>query len=138
MVENNAILHQNRQITVSGPNGPVAKCKGSLKEFYSSVLPPRIPILVHSAHCFPRPCYTPIFTPRGGTSMLGGRRGLAPKFASEVRVRAPNFASKNNGDKYPKICPLNFRYNPKCPQSCDSFPNFAPCGNRTSQIFPLI
>ena len=39
--------------------------------------------------------------------------GLAPKFASEFLVGAPNFASKNVGDKYPKFCPLNFRYYPK-------------------------
>ena len=31
--------------------------------------------------------------------VVGG--GLAPKFASEIRVRAPNFALKNIGDKYP-------------------------------------
>ena len=62
---------------------------------------------------------------------------LAPKFASAIRVRAPNFAFKNIGDKYPKFCPLNFRYNHKCSQNCDSFPTFASCGNRTSQVFPL-
>ena len=39
--------------------------------------------------------------------------GLAPKFASEILVEAPNFASKNVSDKYPKFCPLNFRYDPK-------------------------
>ena len=49
----------------------------------------------------------------GGTSILGGRRGLAPKFASEILVGAPNFASKNISDKYPKFCPLNFGYDPK-------------------------
>ena len=27
--------------------------------------------------------------------------GLAPKFASEIRVRVPNFALKNIGDNYP-------------------------------------
>ena len=26
---------------------------------------------------------------------------------------APNFASKNINDEYPKFCPLNFRYDPK-------------------------
>ena len=51
--------------------------------------------------------------PQGGTSILGGRGGLAPKFASEIPVGAPNFASKNLGDKYPKFCPLNFRFDPK-------------------------
>ena len=52
---------------------------------------------------------------RGGgvTSILGGRVGLAPKFASEILVRAPNFASKNMSDKYPKFCSLNFIYDPK-------------------------
>ena len=50
--------------------------------------------------------------PIGGTFISGGQEGLAAKFASEIRVRAPNFASKNIGDKYPKFCPLNFRYNP--------------------------
>ena len=39
--------------------------------------------------------------------------GLAPKVASEILVGAQNFASKNIGDKYPKFCPLNFRYDPK-------------------------
>ena len=50
---------------------------------------------------------------QGDTSILGGRRGLSPQFASEILVGAPNFASKNISDKYPKFCPLNFRYNPK-------------------------
>ena len=45
--------------------------------------------------------------------MLGSRGGLAPNFASEILVGAPNFASKNINDKYPKFCPLNFRYDPK-------------------------
>ena len=39
--------------------------------------------------------------------------GLAPKFVSEILVGAPNFASKNVDDKYPKFCPLNFRFDPK-------------------------
>ena len=38
---------------------------------------------------------------------------MAPKFASEILVEAPNFASKNLGEKYPKFCPLNFRFDPK-------------------------
>ena len=38
---------------------------------------------------------------------------MAPKFASEILVGAPNFASKIIGDKYPKFCPVNFRYDPK-------------------------
>ena len=50
--------------------------------------------------------------PQRGTSILGGR-GLGPNFASEILVGAPNFASKNINDKYPKFCPLNFRYDPK-------------------------
>ena len=49
----------------------------------------------------------------GSTSISGGREGLAPKFASEILVGAPNFASKNISDKYPKFCPLNFRYDTK-------------------------
>ena len=49
----------------------------------------------------------------GGTSISGGRGGLAPKFASEILVGAPNFASNNISDKYPKFCPLNFRYDSK-------------------------
>ena len=71
---------------------------------------------------------------------VGGAGGLAPNFASETHVGAPNFASKNigNHDRYPKFCPLNFRYNPKCPQNCDSFPIFASCSDRSPQIFPLI
>ena len=51
--------------------------------------------------------------PPGGTSILGGRGGLAPKFGSEILVGALNFASKNISDKYAKFCPLNFRYDPK-------------------------
>ena len=51
--------------------------------------------------------------PIGRTSISDSREGLAPKFASEIRVRAPNFASKIIGDKYPNICALNFRYDPK-------------------------
>ena len=39
--------------------------------------------------------------------------GLAPKFASEILVGAPNLASKNISDKYLKLCPVNFRYHPK-------------------------
>ena len=50
---------------------------------------------------------------QGGTSILGGRGRLAPNFVSEILVGAPNFASKNINDKYPKFCPLNFRYDPK-------------------------
>ena len=44
----------------------------------------------------------------------GGGRGawLHSKFAPEIRFRAPNFASKNKGDKQPKFCHLNFRYDP--------------------------
>ena len=32
--------------------------------------------------------------PQGGTSILRGRGDLAPEFASEILVGAPNFASK--------------------------------------------
>ena len=39
--------------------------------------------------------------------------GLAPKFASEILVGAPNFSNKNICAKYPKFCPMNFRYGPK-------------------------
>ena len=54
----------------------------------------------------------------GGTSISGGWGGLGHKFAPEIRVRAraPNFAAKHMaiiGEKYPKLCPLNFRYDPK-------------------------
>ena len=38
---------------------------------------------------------------------------MAPNFASEILVGAPNFASKTINDKYPKFCYLNFRYDPK-------------------------
>ena len=38
---------------------------------------------------------------------------LGPRFASEFRARASNFASKNIGDKYPKFSPLDFRCDPK-------------------------
>ena len=92
--------------------------------------------------------------------------GLATKFASEIRVRALNFATKNIGEEYPKLCPLNFRYDPKiCEEdlhefssalcslvrfkvtskqimqdslSLDYVPLFASCGTRPSQAFPLI
>ena len=61
----------------------------------------------------------------GGTSILGDRGGggggLSPTFASEILVGAPNFASKNIGDKYSKFCPLKFRYDPKIGIF---FPNF--------------
>ena len=53
------------------------------------------------------------FFAQGGTSISGGRGGLAPKFASEILVGAPNFASKNLDDKYPKFCPLDCRFDPK-------------------------
>ena len=49
----------------------------------------------------------------GGYSNFRRSGGLAPKFASEILVGAPNFASKNIGDKYPKFCLLNFRFDPK-------------------------
>ena len=50
----------------------------------------------------------------GGTSISGGwGGGLATKLASEIRVIAPNFATKNIDEKYPTFCPLNFRYDPK-------------------------
>ena len=64
-------------------------------------------------------CYIDLKTvpekrPQRGTSILGGQEGAwAPKFAFEIPVGAPNFASKNINDKYRKFCPLNFRYDPK-------------------------
>ena len=62
---------------------------------------------------FPSASQLVLIGPRGGTSILGGRGGLAPKFASKIFVGAPNFASKNIGDNYPKICPPNLRFDPK-------------------------
>ena len=62
---------------------------------------------------------------------------LAPKFASEILAGAPNSASKNIGDKYPKFYPLNFKYDPEIgilPQLL----HLVACGSRTSQVFPLI
>ena len=60
-------------------------------------------------------------TSQGGTSISGGGGGgLAPNFASEILAGAPNFASKKINDKYPKFCPLDFRYDPKL----GLFPNF--------------
>ena len=53
----------------------------------------------------------------------------------EEEARAPNVASQNIGDKYPKFCPLNFGYDPKIQ---DSVPIFASCDTRTSQVFYLI
>ena len=38
---------------------------------------------------------------------------LALNISSEILVGAPNFASKNIGDKYFKSCPLNFIFDPK-------------------------
>ena len=56
----------------------------------------------------------PSAQPRGLLPYKEVREGaLVPKFASEIHVRDPNFASKNIGDKCPKFCPLNFRYDPK-------------------------
>ena len=49
----------------------------------------------------------------GGYFHIGRLGSLAPTFASEIHGGAPNFASKNKGDKYPKFCPLNFRYDPR-------------------------
>ena len=49
----------------------------------------------------------------GGDFHIRRSGGLAPTFASEILVGAPNFASKNLDDKYPKFCPLNFRFDPK-------------------------
>ena len=49
----------------------------------------------------------------GGYFHIRRSGGLAPKFSSEILVGAPNFASKNIGDKYHKFCPLNFRFDPK-------------------------
>ena len=54
--------------------------------------------------------------------------------ASEILVGALNFASKNRSYKYPKFCPLNFRYDPKIGTF---FPTFASYGDRTSQVFLL-
>ena len=50
---------------------------------------------------------------QGGYFHIKRSGGLAPKLASEILVGAPNFASKNIGDKYHKFCPLNFRFDPK-------------------------
>ena len=55
-------------------------------------------------------------SPRGVLSYQKVGGGLVPKFASEIRVGAPDFASQIIGGKYPKFCPLNFGYNPKCPK----------------------
>ena len=49
----------------------------------------------------------------GGYFHIRRSGGLAPKFASEILVGAPNFASKSIGDKYPKFFSLNFRFDPK-------------------------
>ena len=62
----------------------------------------------------------------GGTSISGGwgegawSQNLPLKFVSELR--APNFATKHIGEKYPKLCPLNFRYDPKiCEEDLHEF-----------------
>ena len=53
------------------------------------------------------------YSPSGYFHIRRSEGGLVPKFASEIRVGSPNFESKNIGDKYPKFCTLNFRYDPK-------------------------
>ena len=59
---------------------------------------------------------------------LGGwPQNLPLKFVS-----APNFATKSTGEKYPKFCLLNFRYDPK------NVPLFASCGTRPPHVFSLI
>ena len=66
-----------------------------------------------------------------GTSILcglgGGPQNLPLKFVS-----TPNFATKSTGEKYPKFCLLNFRYDPK------NVPLFASCGTRPTHVFSLI
>ena len=49
----------------------------------------------------------------GGCFYIRRSGGLAPKFAFEILVGSPSSASKDISDKYPKFCPLNFRYDPK-------------------------
>ena len=68
------------------------------------------------------PTCPPIYSwyPPRGYFHIRRSGGLAPKFASEILVGAPNFSSKNINDKYPKFCLLNFRYDPKI----GTFPNF--------------
>ena len=74
-------------------------------------------------------------SPRGYFHIRRLRGAWLQNLPLNFHVGSPNFASKNVGDKYPKFCPLNFRYNPKCPQNCDSFRTYASCGDRTSQAF---
>ena len=89
--------------------------------------------------------------PGWGTAILGGRGGggggLVPKFASEILVGAPDFASKNIGDKYPKFYPVNLRFDPKvwtfCQHLClvvTEFPRFfllfGELGRTLPQILP--
>ena len=50
--------------------------------------------------------------------------GLGHKICPEIRVRAgaPNFATKHIGEKYPKLSPLNFRYDLKiCEEDLHEF-----------------
>ena len=62
-------------------------------------------------------CTTSFLNSRGGGYFhIRRSEGLASKFTSEIRVGASNFPSKNIDDKYPKFCPLNFRYNPNAPK----------------------
>ena len=49
--------------------------------------------------------------PQGGYFHIRRSEGLASKFVFEIPVGAPNFASKNIGDKYPTFCPLNITPN---------------------------
>ena len=48
---------------------------------------------------------------QGGYFHIRRSESLAPKFVFEIPVGAPNFPSKNIGDKYPKFCPLNITPN---------------------------
>ena len=48
-----------------------------------------------------------------GTSILGGRGAWPQNLLLKFLIEPQIFASKNTGDKYPKLCTLNFRYDPE-------------------------
>ena len=102
-VEEEDYEHTNRVWKEFGPK--------DLEEYHDLCLESDVILLANVFEAFRKVC----LKPRGGTSILRGREGggFAPEFASEILVEAPNFASRNVSDKYPKFCPLNFRYDPK-------------------------
>ena len=90
------------------PFHPPIFCRHSLK-----LLSPTLPKLMNWILLSPPPLSSdPDNPPKFGTctNPQGGWGYFHIKRSGGL---APNFASKNINDKYPKFCPLNFRYDPK-------------------------